>query len=165
MRRLDHVAAGVEHDFGRLVFVGGAQRRATRASTSGDSCSREMVRVLRPIVLKYCCAPRRTSASPFFRFCCDPRHVDHEARVDPVIAGRDALAAIGADLRPALGIRRARAAGEQVEHAIDDRDRVCRFAAQVEPGRLDHRAGLDAFAAAGAGVEGVSDPPVKGIDE
>src|SRR5262249_24602643 len=84
----------------------------------------------------------------------DARHVDHEARVDAVIAGRDALAAVAADLRPALGVGVAVAAGEQVDDALGDRHAVGR----VEAGRLDHRAGLDAFAAARAGVDRRIDP-------
>jgi hypothetical protein len=39
---------------------------ATRASTSGGCCSREMTRIARPICLKYCWPARRTAASPSF---------------------------------------------------------------------------------------------------
>ena len=53
------------------------------------------------------------------------------------------------------------AAGEQIEDAADDRRRLC----LVEPRRLDHRARLDAFAAAGAGVEDVFDASVHRVEE
>ena len=70
MRRLDDVAAGVEHDVRRAPSYSSAARSGglIRASTSGASCSREIMRVLRPIVVKYCCAARRTAASPSFAF-------------------------------------------------------------------------------------------------
>jgi len=90
-------------------------------------------------VLKYWCAARRGA----------------------VLAGRDALAAIGADLRPALGVWSSRAAGQQIERPLCNGDGIGR----VEPGRFDHRASLDALAAARAGVEDTVDLPVHDIEK
>jgi hypothetical protein len=65
--------------------------------------------------------------------------------VDPVVAGRDALATVGADLRPTLRIRRPLAAGEQVEDTLDDSRRIGRTVAHIDPRRsatietLQHR--------------------------
>jgi hypothetical protein len=104
----------------------------------------------------------RVSGAGFHR---DPRHVDQKARVDAVVAGRDALAAIGADLGPARGFGDAWPAGNEVHEAGGDDRRALALAAGVDPGRLDHRARGNAFAAAGAGVEAGLDPSAQGIEK
>ena len=54
---------------------------------------------------------------------------------------------------------------EQVENAVDDRWGIRRVGTKIDPGRLNHRACRDAFAAAGAGIENVTNPAVQGLDE
>src|SRR6516162_744340 len=97
--------------------------------------------------------------------CRDPRHVDHEARVDPVVAGRDAPATIGADLGPARRISGSLAAAEQIENTADNRGCGNTVGSKVDPGRLDHRTRDNAFAAASARIEDVIDPLVQRIDK
>ena len=144
-----------------VIFVGGAQLRADPGQHLGRqqqprndaraACHRGEI-LLRA-------APHGVVAE--LRLCRDARHVDHEARIDPVIAGRNALAAVGADLRPALGILGPGAPGKQIEDTPDDIDRVFR----VETGRLDHRARPDAVAAARAGIEDAFDPAMQRVEE
>ena len=106
---------------GFRVFVGGAQRRVDPRHQFGRQLQARdhpgAAAHRREILVRG--APHLGVAQ--LRLRRDPRHVDHEARIDPVIAGRDALAAVGADLRPALGLRRPGPARQQVEDAVDDR--------------------------------------------
>jgi hypothetical protein len=80
------------------------------------------------MLLKYWLAALRTTASPCRVF---------------------AAAAIGADLRPAFGIRRAGAPGQQIHDASDDRHGI----GLVEASRLGHRTRLDALTASRAGIQ------------
>ena len=163
MRRLDDVAAGVKHDLRRrLVFVRRAHlgRHARQylgrqlQTRNGARAAVHRVEILLGAATDFGFAFLRGHAG-------DARHVDHEARVDAVIAGRNALAAIGANLCPTLGVGRAWAAIEKIEDAVDDRDGVGR----IEPRRLGHRAGLDAFAASRTGVERLADPRLYRVHE
>jgi len=71
------------------------------------------------------------------------------------------LPAVGTDLRPPLRRLGAAATGEQIQHSIGYHNAVRR----IEPRRLDHGAGFDAFAAFRARVEDVIDLAAKGIEK
>ena len=86
---------------------------------------------------------------------------EHEPRIDAVGAGGDAVAAPRADVRPGRRRAGALAPREQVHHPGDDPGCVRR----IEPRGLDHRANLDALAAARAGVEHVRRPACEGVGE
>ena len=97
--------------------------------------------------------------------CGDAGHIDHKAWINPIVAGRYAFAAVGADLGPALRVLGSLTACEQIEDAFHNRRRISRASAQIDPGGLNHRAGRNAFAAARAGIENVFDPVVEGLDK
>ena len=119
VRRLQHVAAGVEHDVRQF----GARRLLRRPLAEPDqrlldSCSRDSTLTSWPILrntLTPCLAPlvRRLVVSHHRK----PRHRQQEARIDAVVAGLDAFAAGHAGLGPFLGFRRALAEAQDVEHA------------------------------------------------
>ena len=146
MGRLQDVAAGVEDHLGRTVARWRVEP-ARRAKVSGGICSRDRTRTPRLI-------PGRAAASGWRaagRRCGRGKaagQLDHEARVDPVVAGRDAVAAAAAHRGPAHRVVVAGAAGDQID---DGRGRFARIR-RAEPGRLDHRAGAKALAAAGARI-------------
>src|SRR5690606_28424896 len=105
--------------------------------------------------------PYSTLFRSLLRLRGDPSHVDHEAWIYAIVAGGNAAAAVGADLGPALRLRRSGAAAQEIEGPFDHRGRIgC-----IDAGRRDHRAGLDAFAAPGACVENVFHPTVQSIQE
>src|SRR5205807_10428384 len=76
------------------------------------------------------------------------RQLHHKARVDAVLAGRDAIAAAAAHIGPADRLCIALAAGDQV----DDGAGGLLGIGGAEPRRVDHRAGAEAVAAARAGL-------------
>ena len=146
MRRPQHVAAGIEDDIGRR------RARLGRAAEAGERLGRQ----LQPRQHAHAAAHRLELAAPprlQRRAVMRPpgeaaRHLHHEARVDAVRAGRDAIAAAAADLGPALRVVTARAAGDQVD---DRRRRLARIGAG-DAARLGHRAGAEAVAATRAGI-------------
>src|SRR5438874_391468 len=71
------------------------------------------------------------------------RQLHHEAGVDAVLAGRDAIAAAAAHIGPAHRLRIALAAGDQIDNPAGRLAGI----GFGEPGRLDHRAGAEAIAA------------------
>src|SRR5258707_15314492 len=77
----------------------------------------------------------------------DSCHAEQEARVDAVIARLDAFAREDAGVRPLARCFRTIASTHNVDDPVDDRARLGGNAA-----RSRHRANLDAFAAARAGV-------------
>ena len=102
---------------------------------------------------------------PKLLLCGDAGHIDHKAWIYPIVAGRYAFAAVGADLGPALRVLGSLTACEQIENASHNRRRISRASAQIDPGGLNHWAGRNAFAAARAGIENVFDPAVQGLDK
>jgi hypothetical protein len=77
----------------------------------------------------------------------DPRHIKKKPRIDPIVAGLDAIAVQQAAIRPIARRFIAFAAPHDVDHAADDRDRFGGHA-----GRRNRRTDLDALAAARAGI-------------
>ena len=163
VRRLQHVAAGVEHhvgQFGARRFLRGFW--PSRISDSSDSCSRDSTLMSSPI-LRNTVTPclRRSVGVLVVPHHGEPRHGQEEARIDAVVAGLDAFAAGHAGLGPFLGFRRALAEAQNVEHAGHHGLRV---GAAEARGRGD-RADLEALAAFGAGVEHVVDAAGEGLFE
>src|SRR5688500_16356771 len=76
------------------------------------------------------------------------RHREQEPRIDAVVASLDAFAREHAGIRPFARRLVAFAEAQDVERAGDHRTRFSGNAAGI-----GHRAGLDAFAALGAGVD------------
>src|ERR1700722_19082458 len=83
----------------------------------------------------------------------DARHRQQEARIDAVVAGRDAGPAHDARAGPFASGFRAAAAAQEIDDAADDGDRI----GIAEAGGLDARTGGDAFAAARAGIDHLFD--------
>ena len=122
VRRLQHVAAGVEHHVRQF----GARRFLRRLLAEADQ---RLFGQLQP--RQHARRPRRscgTTVTPCLRRSAgvlvvphhrEPRHRQQEARIDAVVAGLDALAAGHAGLGPFLGFRRALAEAQDVEHAGD----------------------------------------------
>src|SRR6185436_5966108 len=120
VRRLDDVAAGIEHDIGiGRVFAALAQRRREALEFFGrQQQARDHARaVMELAVIRLPGPPHGIFAEPGFRR--DPGHVHHEAGIHTVIARAHALATVGADLRPALRVRRPRPTGEEIEYPAD----------------------------------------------
>jgi len=166
VRRLDHIAAGVEDDVRcRVVLIGGTQRRRHPLQHFGRELQPRddpgAVRHADEVLL--CAAPHGGLAGPGLDG--DPRHVDKKTRVYAVVAGGDAFAAIRAHLGPTLGLRGSRPATDEVEEAVGDGRRVRSVATGVDACGGDHRAGGNAFAATGAGVDAGLDPSVQSLEK
>ena len=121
---------------------------AKRASVSGGICSRDSTRTPRLIVRNG--PPQRCGERPVagIEAGIAARQLHHEARIDAVLAGRDAVAAAAARLAPAYRRLVALAAGDQ----IDDRAGGFRRVGVADAGRAGHRAGTKAVAAPDAGI-------------
>ena len=114
MRGLQHVAAGVEDDIGRRVARGSARagsgpasRAAVAAATAPARCGSSSGTAPRQRVSSGVAVRARAGKAA--------RHLHHKARVDAVLAGRDAIAAAAADLAPADRVFIAAAAGDQID--------------------------------------------------
>jgi hypothetical protein len=91
----------------------------------------------------------------------DPRHVDHKAWINSVIAGWDALAAVRADVGKSLGVVRPWAAGKEIQQAANYFAGVCR----TQSSGLNHGACLDAFSAFSACIKRVLDTTAYRLEE
>ena len=102
VRRLEHVAAGVEHHVGQFGAVGGSLDGLcpSRISASSASCSRDSTPTSSPILRKWLTPALRRSRRSFCFAHREPRHRQQEARIDAVVAGLDAFAAGHAGLGP-----------------------------------------------------------------
>jgi len=89
------------------------------------------------------------------------RAIVSRKRIDAVVAGLDAFAARHAGLGPLLGLRGAFAEAENVEHAGDHGFGI----GVAQSGRPRDRAGGEAGAAFGAGVEHVVDAAIESFFE
>ena len=150
VRRLEHVAASVEHEIGLRLRLRGVGPRALAEPFQQfvlELQPREMVDVAGN-------APEALDPlAPAYRDFIlagdlNPRHGQQEARIDPVVADLDALPARNARAGPGARGRGAVGAAQNVNDPGDD------IARRVgDPGRVGDRTGLDTFAAARAGVE------------
>ena len=90
-----------------------------------------------------------------------PRHAKEKARIDAVVAGLDAVAGAHAAGRPVARRFAAFTAAQNVDDAADDAGRIVARRG-FQPGGAGDRAGLDAFAATGAGVDHGVDAGLQG---
>jgi hypothetical protein len=161
-----HIAAGVEDEVGPLAGGGGDRREAARIVALAETVQllvgelqlREHVDAVSDrAIAHHALAPPILRGVLRFRRG-DPRHRQHEARIDAVVAGLDALAGEDAALRPFVRGLGPAARAQNVEHARHHR----LWLGVRDAHRLLHRAGLDTFAATGAGVENVLDAALQG---
>ena len=163
VRRLQHVAAGVEHHVRQF----GARRRLRRLLAEpdqrilGELQPRQHADVLADLAELRDAGLAPLGGSLSFLHHREPRHGQQEARIDAVVAGLDALAARHAGLGPFLRFCRALAEAQDVEHAGHHR----LGSASPRPAGAGDRAGLEAGAAFGAGVEHVVDAAGEGFFE
>ena len=95
VRRLEHVAAGVEHEIRRALARRCGARRPGRAApaASSSSCRRDSALTSRATLRKSSTPLRRCVArSSLALRHGDARHAQQEARIDAVVAGLDAIA-------------------------------------------------------------------------
>ena len=149
VRSLQHVAAGVEHEVGRRLGLGVAAGLLAQPREQfvvelhlrnvGDVARdlAEAVDALTPPLRRLILVSRHRH----------PRHAEHEARIDAVVAGLDAFAAEHARVRPFARRLRAVAGAQDVDDAGDHGDGL-----GVHAAGAGDRTDLDALAAAGAGV-------------
>ena len=147
MRRLQDVAAGIEDDVGR-AGARLARRREARQRLGRDLQPRQHPHAAAHRPERPAASASASGPSPALRRAIAARQLHHEARVDAVLAGRDAVAAAAARLAPADRRLVAVAAGDQVDDAAGGRRRI----GVADAGRAGHRAGAKAVAAAGAGI-------------
>jgi hypothetical protein len=161
MRRLEHIAAGVEHDVRQLFIVRG--RPAARP------LAEPLQRVVAELqmrqdadVLAHAAEALHAELAALARLGAlrhgEPSHREQEARVDAVVAGLDAFAAQHAGLGPALRLLPAFAQPHYVQHAGHHRLRI----GFAQARRARDRTGGEARTARGAGVEHVVDATVEG---
>ena len=165
VRRLEHVAAGVEDEIrllGRFRVAEPPARLGALAEPlqhlAGELHAREHVDVLAELAeIHHALAParRRLVAPARHR---DPRHRQKEARIDALVARLDAFAAEHAGVRPPARRLRTFAGAQDVEYA---RDHVARLGGDAA--RIGHRTGFDALAAARAGRGHLGDAVVEGV--
>ena len=108
VRRLEHVAPGVEDHVGQFAAVGGRPPVGLcprRSSASSLSCRCDSTPTSSLILRKFCTPAWRRSSRLGPPGHGKPRHREQKARVDAVVAGLDALAAQHAGLGPFLGLR------------------------------------------------------------
>ena len=108
VRRLEHVAAGVEH---HVRQFGARAAPSTAAGRAGSAPPRKVAGATARRRPRRACG---TALTPFLRRSAgslrvphhgEPRHGQQEARIDAVVAGLDALAAHHAGLGPLLRLR------------------------------------------------------------
>ena len=159
VRRLQDVAAGVEDDVGRALPRRGVEPAQPRQG---------LRRHLQPRQDAHAAAHPLEGLPPagVERFIAGlgagkaAGQLDHETRVDAVIAGRDAVAAAAAHRGPADCLLIARSAGDQIDDGGGGFARIRRG----DPGGLDHRAGAKALAATGAGIGDRLSPRTKLVE-
>jgi hypothetical protein len=175
MRRLQHVAAGVEDEvgLGEHVLLRGGPRvcgRARRALAEPlQLAAGELAEPLQVAggeletrqhgdVALQLADGLGTGAPALQQFLVralhrDPGHREEEARIDAIVASAHTVAAQHARLRPEARRLGPAAAPQDVDHAANHRLRRGVF----DPGRLHARADLDAFATARAGISHLLD--------
>ena len=149
VRSLQHVAAGVEHEIRRRLGLGVAagllaQPREQFVVELHLRNVGDVARDLAEAVDALTAPLRRLILVSRHRH---PRHAEHEARIDAVVAGLDAFAAEHARIRPFARGLRAVAGAQDVDDAGDHGDGL-----GVHAAGAGDRTDLDALAAAGAGV-------------
>src|SRR5712692_10089974 len=159
VRGLEHVAAGVEHEIRRLPSLTLPRLRGAREGGAGRRLAepgqqlvlelhlRDMGDLARDLAVALDALPALLGRLVLVSRHRDPRHPEQEARIDAVIAGLDAFAGQHAGARPFARRFRPVAGFQNVDDAGNDRDRL-----GVDAAGPGHRADLDAFAAARAGV-------------
>ena len=162
MGRLEDVAAGVEDRF-RPLRLG---RERVDLAQPRQQVGRKLETAERPHALAHRAELLAAAGPQFLRRAGaseirDAGERQHEARVDAVFTGRDAMPAAGADLRPAARDVRPLPGPNQVDHA----GRHGLGVGNVEPGRPRHRTNPHAFAAFGAGVENAGAPHIQRGEE
>ena len=160
MRRLEHVAAGVEHEIRRLARCGGRGRflAEPRQHLIVDLKLRQHRYVASEVAvfLQALAPPCRQIVTGFGSR--DARHGEQKAWIDAFVAGRNAFAAERAGLRPCPRRVGPVAVAKDIDDAADD---IRRHSIR-KPCGLHARAGLDAFAAAGAGIDHLVDALLNG---
>jgi hypothetical protein len=160
MRRLEHVAAGVEDDVGR--FRGGALRARVLAEACELRIGQLHLRKMRDIARDQpetfdaglALLARLVSGARH----CDTGHVKEKARVGAVVTHLDAFAREHAGACPfARGLRPV-AGAQNVEHTRNRRLRI----GVLNAGSCRNRTGFEAFAAACAGVHHGVDAGLQG---
>ncbi len=134
---------------------------ANRASISGGSCRRDSTRTPRLIVWNPWRQRVGKRAGPGVAPGKAAGQLHHEARVDAVLAGRNAIAAAAASLAPAHRLGIALAAGDQIDDGAGGRARI----SVADAGRPGHRAGAKAIAAPGAGIGDRRAARPEGVEE
>ena len=151
VRRLEHVAAGVEYEIGFLAghrLVGAlAQPRQQRVV---ELHLRQVLHLDRDLAEGFDAGAALRHRLLGMRHL-DPRHIEQEARIDAVVAGLDAFARHQAPARPFARGLVALAVAHDVDDAVDDVDRILPLLDRQACG-FRGRAHLDAFAATGAGI-------------
>ena len=147
VRRLEHVATGVEDEIRRRVGLRGAFLTQSRQDLIAElhlrdmgDLARDLAEALDPVTALF------GGLVPASRHR-DPRHAEQKTRIDAVIAGPDAFSGEHAGVRPFARCFRAIARSHNIDDPIDHRAWFGRNAA-----RSRHRADLDAFAATRAGI-------------
>ena len=153
VRRLEHVAAGIEYEIGqlprRVLFGNLAEPRQQRVVELQPRQRIDVARY-RAKALDPGAALRRRVVLGLRHG--DARHTEQKTRIDAVIARLDAFAREETAARPFARRIVAGAATQQIDDAADDLGRILPLFSG-EPGRLSRRADFDAFAAARAGVD------------
>ena len=151
VRRLEHVAAGVEHEIGFLAgrgLIGAlAQPRQQRVV---ELHLRNMLHLDRDLAEGFDAVAALRHGLLGVRHL-DARHIEQEARIDAVVASLDAFAGEEAPTRPFARGLVAVAVAHDVDDAVDDVDGILPLLDRQARG-LRGRANLDAFAATGAGI-------------
>ena len=154
VRRLEHVAAGIEDEIGRSALrrAGVCAPWPSRSSKRViELQTRNMLHVVRHFAEAFDAVLALRHGVGFGVHHGDARHVQQEPRIDAVIAGLDAVAGEEAARRPFARGFVALAAPEDVDDAVDDVDGVLQLFRR-ESGRDGARTDCHAFAATGAGV-------------
>ena len=162
MRRLEDVAAGIED--GLRVLRLGRERidlAQPRQQVGGELETGERLYALAHGAELPAAAGAQIPGRAGALKIRDAGKRQHEARVDAVLAGRDAVPAAGADLGPAAGRVRPLAGPDHLDHPGRHRFGV----RNVEPRRPRHRADFHACAAFGAGIENAVTPRIERGEE
>jgi hypothetical protein len=150
VRRLEHVAAGVEHEIRQRVrgghrdgFLPEPLQEHIVELQAGYvvHVARDLAEILHPV-------PAPVALRVIVPRHGDARHVQEEARIDAVVARLDAFPAQHAGVRPLARRLRPLPMPQDIDDPVDDRSRLGVHAAGAR-----HRADLHALAAARAGIE------------
>ena len=162
VRRLEHVAAGVEDEIRRRVGRGArCVLPEPRQQRVVELNARHRMDVARDLAKTIDAAAAHRHRVVLGARHGGSRHAKEEARIDAVVAGLDAIAGAHAAGGPMARRIAALAPAQNVDDAADDADRIvaCRG---FQPGGAGDRASLDAFAATGAGVDHGVDAALQG---